>query len=661
MSLNFLFLKQLIFLFLILSPLFYIVYRIRGKKLLDLLIYVFLILLYIFVYRRFVFGGQFVFHDTLWCHQAFYTIIDHWLRHGFSIGWNPFLNGGEPLYIYNNFFLWAEFVGMSLLNRLFNIPVQELINLYFTYILISYFTFSFVLFSILFKKRSFVFYPAVILIFSGITKSTFGQYMLSPLYLFPLSFMAMYLFLKNREKIYLCWVFFFLCVSSNHYLVHYLALFLFVFCCFWYLISFFKSRRVEPKEDKFQDGARPENARFPPRSYLLVAVLSLLVLSPFIYLAGELRGYVSPTRGNASLSERRQGFQPTVNASLKSYRFLFLIPQIDPYVSSGANLEYNHSVYYLGAIAVIFLFLSFFGKGTVFLQSCVYSLLFFFLLSSEYGIWLWDFFRLKVPLFFVRHSYVFSQIVCFLIIILSTYGFAAFVKNETKRRWIICLALCASFYVISKTSVHDNERPFEMRSLEYPRQRSFYASLSSSVPFDLAPIIIQEASATHPSDNFIFFRKKAYYQLLLENPRFTAGDLFLFDGLASAIERPKGAAGGSDHSLQSLAVEYLADTDPNHLRIRVKVPEEGYLIRRENFHHGWKARVNGAKVPIVAFENVFQAIRVPKGNHVVEFNFLTLYPLLFWLHVVFTFVGYVFFFFCLFRTVSTSESLQASD
>ena len=59
-----------------------------------------LIAIYVGLYHRFILAREFAFHDTLWNHHAFYAVLVEWLQAGYSIGWDPFSNGGQPLYLF---------------------------------------------------------------------------------------------------------------------------------------------------------------------------------------------------------------------------------------------------------------------------------------------------------------------------------------------------------------------------------------------------------------------------------------------------------------------------------------------------------------------------------------------------------------------------------
>jgi hypothetical protein len=632
--------KQLFFLVLILTPLFYIVYRVRNRNIKDLLGFVGLIVVYIIIHKKFIFGGQFVFHDAMWSNHIYYAVIDQWIQNGYSIGWNPFMNGGEPLYLYSNYFLWAEFVWFSLLNKLIHLPVHQLINLYFTYIFISYFTFSFVLFSLFFKKSPIVFFPASILVFSGLTQSSMGQYVLSPLYFLPLTFINIYLFVIKKDLIYLLWTMFFVCVSANHYLPHYLIIFLVTFIVSWHVAKFVSGKiKFETPELVTQ-----KVSKFSWKYAMFISIFSVLVLAPVIFGYLEIEDYISPTRGGAELGKIKEfhtrEVQTSVNQSLDRYKHLVEIARhVDPENHSWRNLRYHHGVYYVGIPALIFLFFSFFyirksTKVSPLHLGCLISALTLVYMALGDDSLLWQFCKYNIPLFFLRHSYPISHAICFLIIVLSTFGFFNLVKSDKWRYMIILMVIIISGFVILKPTHFDNKTPFELKPFIYPDSRSLYSQGIAPVPFDTTSLITKKASATHPSEDFTFFRTRSFDKLLKENPEFTTGGLFVF---TKVLKSPV-------TNIKEIPVQYIINNNPNFLKIKAEIAEDGYLIRKENFHKNWTARINNHIEPISKYANVFQAVKVSKGTINAEFTFSSIYPLLFWLHVIFVFIGYIVFF-----------------
>lgn len=640
------FIKQAILIVIMLFPLFYLVYRIRGKNLFDLSIYVLMILGYLLIYRDFVFGRQFSFHDTFWTYHVFYSVIDQWLRNGFSIGWNPFMNGGEPLYIYSNFFLWAEFILFSLINRVINLPADALINLYLFFIFVSFFTFSFILFSAVLKERFTVFFAGSILIFSGFTYSNLGQPSFAPLYLFPLIFLAMWEFFQKRRRIYLFYVIFLMSISANHYLPQYLAIFILFFTAAW---LFAGRLSPDPEKEVSQPQESRKNLQRPSWGKpFFILLISLIVLLPAAYVFLQLqRDYISPTRGGGKIEDmNRISLQVPVSQSPDKYKYLFTIPQVDPNDHLPGNLAYQHSIYYLGAIPVIFFFLFLFYLKMIpdkkrFLLCCLLTLLLLAYTALGTGSLLWDFLVANIPLCFLRHSFPLAHLIGFMLILLATAGFSLTLRNNRVKLLVILANLAVAVFIISKVSRYDNKEDFKLASFSYPVKRSLYSRTLMPIPFDTTSLIQKEASATHPSENYIFFRNEVYNRLLKENPGSVIGNIFMFS---------------KDPDLETLndaSVEYVINNNPNHLRIRAISSEDGYLIRRENFNRGWKARVNNSDALINKFKGVFQAVKIKKGGNIVDFTFSSPYPVLFWLHIICVMLGYCIFF----RDVIKDESI----
>jgi hypothetical protein len=64
--------------------------------------------------------------------------------------------------------------------------------------------------------------------------------------------------------------------------------------------------------------------------------------------------------------------------------------------------------------------------------------------------------------------------------------------------------------------------------------------------------------------------------------------------------------------------------DPNTVRVEVEFPAVGYLVLADMNDHGWEAYVDGERVPVLQADYAFRAVRVPAGNHVIEFRYLPL-------------------------------------
>jgi len=800
-------LTQIVFLTFILLPLFYLVYKIRNNSLFDLFGFILVIIVYILIHHKFVFGYQYAFHDTLWTFHVFFSFVDQWIREGLSIGWNPFMNGGEPLYLYSNYFLWAELFLISFINKLiFNLPSEQLVNLFFTYLFLSYFTFSFILFSVIFKKSAVVFFPFTVLVFSGITQTALAQPSLIYLHLTPLVLLSLYIFFRKKDIHYLFFSVFLICISANHYLPHYIALATVFFAISWYLSKFIASKFILKR---VVDVVNPPRVN---KQYLILILLScIMVALPVLYIYSETTAYTSPTRGG-KLGEvtnftGENALQQSVFHPLPRYKSLFDLP-VD-----------HHSVSYIGSIAVLFFLLAFVvrkkGMDKIILSSFIVTLaiLVYFSLKNNF---LWLFMTHNIPFFLLRHTFPLGNITTLLIIIISTFGFMYVIKSKKIRYSTIAITFILSAYPVIKYAQYQNVLPINLAPFEYPYERSLYSQQLSPIPFETTPLILKQAAATHPIEDFIFFRKDEYDNLLKTRPAAAVGHLFYFvpnlsdqviiepptkvtierltidndpfglsetnntdkleyqvhyfqngfNGKATKNTHPKGiktgisslvispsskgnsfirytfkqidqllgkiirfsiwvksdnktpdavqvdiqsnaikkpimlvsyqnsqdweqlivekkittqddsvyltlnvknnasSVGYFDHieidlshfEISNIPLKYIQNNNPNHLQLEAVIPQNGYLIRKENFHAGWSAKVNNIETPIEKYADVFQAVKVNKGKVVVDFEFKSLYPLLLWLHIVFVFIGYGIFFYYLIRHSSILHS-----
>jgi uncharacterized membrane protein YfhO len=88
----------------------------------------------------------------------------------------------------------------------------------------------------------------------------------------------------------------------------------------------------------------------------------------------------------------------------------------------------------------------------------------------------------------------------------------------------------------------------------------------------------------------------------------------------------------------------IVDWTPNHYTARVVAPSDGYLLNLENYNRYWKVRVDGKSQDILRANFTMQAIRLAKGEHIVEWRYDPLGFKLGWLafYVVFFAVLIVF-------------------
>ena len=96
-------------------------------------------------------------------------------------------------------------------------------------------------------------------------------------------------------------------------------------------------------------------------------------------------------------------------------------------------------------------------------------------------------------------------------------------------------------------------------------------------------------------------------------------------------------------------VERLAyDSRKGFIRLQVSAPGAALLVVSENSHPNWRAFVDGDEQPVLRANFVWQAVRIPPGNHIVEFRYTdTLAIVCRWITFVTSACLVVWFGFCL--------------
>jgi hypothetical protein len=60
-----------------------------------------------------------------------------------------------------------------------------------------------------------------------------------------------------------------------------------------------------------------------------------------------------------------------------------------------------------------------------------------------------------------------------------------------------------------------------------------------------------------------------------------------------------------------------------HWQARVRLAQDGYLLQREAWYPGWRARVDGIDVPVLRADVLFRAVPLTAGEHDVEVDFVS--------------------------------------
>ncbi len=65
----------------------------------------------------------------------------------------------------------------------------------------------------------------------------------------------------------------------------------------------------------------------------------------------------------------------------------------------------------------------------------------------------------------------------------------------------------------------------------------------------------------------------------------------------------------------------ITQYENNHVLCRVKANSDGYVVLLDSYYPGWRAKVDGKEASILRANFAFRAVRVPAGDHTVEFTF----------------------------------------
>jgi hypothetical protein len=87
------------------------------------------------------------------------------------------------------------------------------------------------------------------------------------------------------------------------------------------------------------------------------------------------------------------------------------------------------------------------------------------------------------------------------------------------------------------------------------------------------------------------------------------------------LETPLAAVPGSQSSTADPLAVTPANVSADRWRALIDVPRAGYLLQREAWYPGWRARVDGVETPLLRADVLFRAIPLEPGKHDVEVFF----------------------------------------
>jgi hypothetical protein len=66
----------------------------------------------------------------------------------------------------------------------------------------------------------------------------------------------------------------------------------------------------------------------------------------------------------------------------------------------------------------------------------------------------------------------------------------------------------------------------------------------------------------------------------------------------------------------------LVARSAGRVALSVRLPARGVLVLLDSWEAGWRATVDGAAAPVLRADAAFRAVRVPAGEHRVEFSYV---------------------------------------
>lgn len=722
--------KIIFYLGLILSVTLLPVYLLRRKA--KEVAIVACVMAYFFALTKdFILGKINAYHDTLFTYDYLLLVLNQWVNSGLSIGWNPYMNAGEPLYLISNYFLWAPWVFFCWLNKFININPQILFNLYWVFQFVNFCSGCLLLFLVLYDDFKAALFCFITLILSGMFIVSLGQSMgITIIYYLPYIILCLILTFKRKNIYGAALAVIYFSIALNHYLIHYIALCSGIFI-FFFLVYNPGLLALIRKLLKTQY-----------KAFLLALAVSVFIALPALFSYFEMSNYISPTRGGTAsgvaINMNQTGAQSNVNAPLWGYRVL-----LDQVIRYRENI---HHAFYFGIIPLLFIPLAFLRLRDRYFLTIFSSAIVILFLSTGYDFWGYRLLTRYVPGFnMIRHSFGLAHFVAFFLICLSGYGLKELLREDTaiarnrKSAILIFVSSAAMFLISRKTNVivfgfvgatailfiiivkkiFSEEKhaliaklfyflilsilvsdltlfyafnyktrsykniPYHLADMRYPVKRGFYPLVSYPLPPDISPLIFKEASLTHPDGNYVFFRNQRINDMLytfypfgnywkalgvdsgtayltenikiipetaskeevirsiyddsVENEEITDRSVFLFK------KDLKGSYFSSGNNITKSIIEYRKLDNPNILEMSVDAPCDIFLVRLENFHPSWKAFIDGKKARIYRANYAFQAVRIPEGRHYVAFKFSSIYPALFYIHIIGVFIVWLAF------------------
>jgi hypothetical protein len=499
-----------------------------------------LYVLFAYIYRDFVFAKVTASHDTYWALTYWYSLIRQWVTEGVSLGWNPYLGGGQPLYLFSNYILQAQVFVSAKLFLWFNwdFSNEQFFSLVWTFNHLFLVTGVYLFFCLRFKSVIFGLFGMSTFLLGGLFWSELFQFCgwYFTAYYWPLLLFLIILFWKYEQQWGLYLFFSFLGIAINYYIPSYLVAYFLLFLISYFLVNVHSTKYIFNKLYRI----------FKEKPYALPISIFLFLMASatFFYTCFEMQAYVSPTRCFAFLGQiaSNYGFQPSCIAPLKSTLTLF-----DSHIYTNSTylnhlwLYATHTYFYIGLlpfvtflIAVYFLFVSSaFRKrtGVLFVGAVLLIIL---AAGDEFPMPLWKWLHTILPFNTIRHTFPFARMASFLLIIIAFEGLRELLEKcaplYQKEHYLgssysrlqigiisallIIHILSLAIFSLRMPAKLDSIPKYSLSKFQYPNEWRQYGTVLSPIPMDLTPLVTKEAIWTHLDYNSMFLLNKDFIPIL---------------------------------------------------------------------------------------------------------------------------------------------------
>ncbi len=425
-----------------LAPLLWVVFRARGRRVIDLLAVLSLVALHLVVHRETVLGPVTALPDTLWSPPAARALLIEWMTHGPSMAWTPVLHGGEPVHWLASALLRAEVVIAAWLGGLLGVPPAQMVGVYLGYLATSFSLFCFLLASALVPAGPAAFLALVAVLFGGLGLPAAPAHLFSALYLAPLALLAAHLAAWRRQALGWVGLLFVGGLAGAQYLPRYLALSALAFLISSAAVA--GLARLSPRALRRERAALRLRSRLPDRrqALRLAAALALCVAvaAPALLAAMEPREAPAPVQGGLSLAAPGNAIPTPLDLSPPRYADLVRPP--------GARSS-PHSLFHVGSVTVALALYSLAAVRGRLYWACGGTLLLLGYVGLGDRSLLWLALEEWVPDFYPRHTFPLAVPITVLVTLLAAFGLH---RLPVASRWKVGLVALALALAILDTA-----------------------------------------------------------------------------------------------------------------------------------------------------------------------------------------------------------------